>query len=243
MSTACVIVIGNEILSGRTQDSNLAWLAKELNELGIRLCEARVVMDSEAAIVEAVNACRTRYDYIFTTGGIGPTHDDITTACIARAFGQAVVRHPDAERKLRAHYADGNLNAARLKMADVPEGAKLIENPVSAAPGFCVENVYVMAGVPTIMRAMFDALKPQLKGGKPMRSRTLSAYTTEGNIAEELTAIQARYGEVEIGSYPFIRQQKLGVSIVLRSTDEAGNEKAAAEVRALLGKFGEVSEG
>lgn len=219
MSTACLIIIGNEILSGRTQDKNLAWLAKELNETGIRLAEVRVIPDVENTIVETVNHCRKLFTYVFTTGGIGPTHDDITTACVAKAFGVNVVRHPEAERRLLAHYTPDQVNEARMKMADVPEGAALIDNPVSAAPGYTIGNVYVLAGVPSIMQAMFANLKGALKGGAKTLSKTISAYITEGTIAAKLTAIQNDFPDVEIGSYPFIRNQRLGVSLVARTTD------------------------
>ncbi len=242
MTTACVIIIGNEILSGRTQDINLNWLAKSLNDIGVRLKEARVVPDSEAAIVGAVNGCRKLYDYVFITGGIGPTHDDITTACVASAFGVKVLRDGEAERRLRAHYTADMINEARLRMADIPEGATLIDNPVSAAPGYIMENVYVMAGVPKIMQAMFDGIRHQLQGGIPLISHTLSAYVTEGSIADELTKIQRRYPEVDIGSYPFIRNQKLGVSIVLRAEPSPALEIATQEVGVLLAKFSDVME-
>jgi molybdenum cofactor synthesis domain-containing protein len=243
MPTACILIIGNEILSGRTRDSNGAWLAEQLAPMGIALEEIRVIPDDEARIVEAVNACRARHTYLFTTGGIGPTHDDITTAAIAKAFGRKIVRHPEAERRLRAHYPPEMRNAARLKMADLPEGAELIDNPVSAAPGFILGNVYVMAGVPAIMQAMFDGIRHRLKGGAPVRSRTLSAHVTEGFIAEELAEIQRRHATVEIGSYPFMHRQKLGVSIVLRAADTNALDDAARDVHALLSRFAEVMEG
>ncbi|MDE3016007.1 MAG: competence/damage-inducible protein A, partial [Pseudomonadota bacterium] len=188
--TACLIIIGNEILSGRTQDVHLAWLAGEMNDAGIRLAEARVIPDRTATIVETVNACRPYFTYVFTTGGIGPTHDDITADAIARAFGVKLERNKEAEAALVRHYGREKLGAAQLKMADFPKGARLIFNPVSAAPGFAMENVFVFAGIPGIMRAMFAEVKPLLKGGKKMLSRTLSAYVTESAIAEGLSAIQ-----------------------------------------------------
>ena len=226
--TAALVIIGNEILSGRTQDANLAFLARELNEAGIQLREARVVPDDEAAIVEAVNACRKRYDHVFTTGGIGPTHDDITSACVAKALGRRFVRHPEAERRLRAYYPPEKLNEARLKMADTPEGAELIDNPVSVAPGFRVENVHVLPGVPSILQAMFAGLKPKLKGGAVVSSRTLTVFCPEGDIAKPLGEIQARHPSVEIGSYPFMSQNRFGTSLVFRGIDE-GQIAAAAE--------------
>ncbi|MDX1975585.1 MAG: competence/damage-inducible protein A [Rickettsiales bacterium] len=240
--TACLIIIGNEILSGRTQDKNIAWLAHELNEAGVKLVEVRVIADSEAAIIATVNECRKQFTYLFTTGGIGPTHDDITSDAIAKAFGLPLALDPKAEAILEKHYGRENLNNARLKMAHVPKGAALIPNPVSAAPGFQVDNVYVMAGVPSIMQAMFDHIRPSLKGGAKTLSRSLSAYVTEGAIADSLTALQQRHPEVEIGSYPFVRQ-KLGTSLVVRSTDKAALDATYAELKALvLGFVDEIIE-
>ena len=234
--TAALLIIGNEILSGRTQDANLNYLAKTLGGIGIRLAECRVVPDIEAKIIEAVNALRQAYDYVFTSGGIGPTHDDITSATVAKAFGVKLVRHLEAEARLTKHYKPEDLNEARLKMADVPEGAKLIDNPVSAAPGFFIENVYVMAGVPRIMQAMLDSIKGSLKGGARTISRTVSASITEGYIAQELSAIQEAFPAVEIGSYPFIRDGKLGVSLVSRGTDADTLEQVVVAIRALVTK-------
>lgn len=241
--TACLIIIGNEILSGRTQDKNLAWLATELNEQGITLAHARVIPDIESIIVETVNNCRRDYTYVFTTGGIGPTHDDITAASIAKAFGAPLIRHPEAERRLRAHYSADQINDARLKMADVPKDAELIDNPVSTAPGFRIENVFVLAGVPSIMQAMFDGLKHQLKGGKKTLSRTLKTNLAEGTLAASLAAVQDRYPEVEIGSYPHFQQGQLSTSLVFRSADSALLENALEETKkALLALKGEVEE-
>jgi molybdenum cofactor synthesis domain-containing protein len=238
MSTACVIVIGNEILSGRTQDINLNWLASELNLAGVRLREARVVPDVPEAIIGAVNECRAAYDYVFTTGGIGPTHDDITSECIARAFGRKSVRNKEAEALLRKHYGPDKLNAARLRMCDMPEGASLIPNPVSVAPGFIVENVYVMAGVPRIMQAMFGHVKSSLRGGKPMQSVTVSTFLTEGTIARELAAVQNRFPDVEIGSYPFVRDGRLGTSLVSRGEDEARLRATKNDLITMIKGFG-----
>lgn len=229
--TAALVIIGNEILSGRTQDANLAFLGRELNEAGIQLREVRVVPDEEAEIVAAVNACRARYDHVFTTGGIGPTHDDITSACVAKAVGRPLIRHPEAERRLRAYYPPEKLNEARLKMAETPEGAELIDNPVSVAPGFRVENVYVLPGVPSILQAMFAGLKPRLKGGAVVHSRTLTVFCPEGEIAAPLGRIQADHPRLEIGSYPFMRQDRFGTSLVFRGTDQAEIGRA---VEALL---------
>jgi molybdenum cofactor synthesis domain-containing protein len=236
--TAALIIIGNEILSGRTQDANLAFIARELGEIGIRLEEARVVADVEGAIVEAVNACRARHDYVFTTGGIGPTHDDITSACIAKALRRPHRREPEAERRLRAYYPPEKLNEARLKMAEMPEGAELIDNPVSVAPGFRIENVYVLPGVPSILQAMFAGLKPRLAGGAPVRSRTVTVFCPEGEIAQPLGEIQVRHPAVEIGSYPFMQQGRFGTSLVFRSTDEAAIATAAEELLAVVRERG-----
>lgn len=236
--TAAVIVIGNEILSGRTHDANLPYLAKALNAVGIRVMEARVVADDETAIVAAVNACRTTYDHVFTTGGIGPTHDDITSAAIARAFGVPIVRHPVAVDLLTRHYAAADLNEARLKMAEVPEGAALIGNPVSAAPGFRIANVWVLPGVPRILQAMVDGLTASLRGGDPVLSRTIAAFTTESGIAQPLADVQQRHFRTEIGSYPFVRSGRFGVSLVVRSTDHAALEAAAEAVALMLREQG-----
>ena len=239
--TAALVIIGNEILSGRTQDANLAYVAKRLTEKGLRLAEVRVVADVEAEIVAAVNLCRERYDYVFTTGGIGPTHDDITAAAIARAFGVAVERHGAASALLHDHYGE-SINEARLSMADLPKGAGLVDNPVSRAPGFSMDNVFALAGVPRIMQAMFDGILPQLKSGPPVISRTLSAFLGEGEIAEGLSAIQEAHGEVEIGSYPFFHQGKFGVSLVVRAMDALALDNAVADTQALLRSLGASPE-
>ena len=234
LTTACVIIIGNEILSGRTQDKNLGWLAKELNKSGIQLTEARVIPDVEQTIIDTVNYARKQFSYVFTTGGIGPTHDDITSATIAKTFGVALEKNPEAVAILTRHYGAKNLNPARLKMAEIPAGATLIYNPVSAAPGFKIENVYVMAGVPSIMQAMFDNIRHTLTGNAQMLSRTLSAYITEGIIAEQLTAIANSYDNVEIGSYPFMRNNRLGTSLVTRSIDESSLNAAYGQIKSML---------
>ncbi|MGF6228811.1 molybdenum cofactor synthesis domain-containing protein [Inquilinus ginsengisoli] len=236
--TAAVLVIGDEILSGRTKDANMGFLAERLTELGIRLSEARVVPDVPEEIVAAVNALRARYDHVFTTGGIGPTHDDITAECIARAFGVPLLRHPDAVRRLEAHYEAGQLNEARLRMANVPEGGTLIDNPVSAAPGFRIGNVYVMAGVPRIMQAMFDGIAPTLAGGDKVLSRTVTCDLGEGVIAAGLGAIAAVYPELSVGSYPYFRAGKFGTSLVLRGTDAEKLSSATEAVRSLVVSLG-----
>jgi molybdenum cofactor synthesis domain-containing protein len=232
--SACVIIIGNEILSGRTHDANLPYLAKALNGVGIRVMEVRVVRDDERAIVEAVNACRAAYDYVFTTGGIGPTHDDITAASIAKAFSVPIKRDPRAVDLLTRHYGATDLSEARLKMAEVPEGASLIDNPVSSAPGFRIGNVFVLPGVPSILQAMVDGLVVTLRGGDPVLSRTISALATESAIAAPLSAVQDAHPQVEIGSYPFVRSGRFGVSLVVRSTNRAALDAAAAAVAAML---------
>lgn len=237
-ATAAVVVIGNEILSGRTVDANLSYLARELNALGIRLREARFVPDDEAMIVEAVNACRQRWAYVFTTGGIGPTHDDITAAAVARAFNRRLVRHPEAERRLRAYYPPERLNEARLKMADMPEGAELIDNPVSVAPGFRIENVYVLAGIPRVAQAMFEGIRRTLAGGPPIVSASVLLFAPEGEIAAPLAALQKRFPDVEIGSYPFFRFDRPGTSIVLRGTDRTRLEEALTCLRNIAAELG-----
>jgi molybdenum cofactor synthesis domain-containing protein len=240
---ACLLIIGNEILSGRTQDKNLAWLATELNEIGVALREVRVIPDHAPTIISTVNECRARFTYVFTTGGIGPTHDDITSQCIADAFGDTLFLHPDAQDVLTRHYGAENLNEARLKMGHVPRGARLIANPVSAAPGFIIGNVYVMAGVPRIMQAMFDGLKHELKGGAKMLSGSLSVYVTEGIIAAGLTELQDRFADVDIGSYPFIRAGRLGTSLVCRSTSSEALATCLGELRSFLTTLaGEVED-
>jgi len=236
--TACLIVIGNEILSGRTKDKNLGFVAERLTDWGIRLTEARVIPDVEATIVETLNACRARFDYVFTTGGIGPTHDDITAAAVAKAFGVALHRHPEALKIMQRQHKPEDLNEARLKMADVPEGSVLIDNPVSGAPGFRIGNVHVMAGVPMIMQAMLEGLRHTLVGGAPVRSRAVRAFLPEGAVAEGLGVIQARHPELDIGSYPFYRKGRFGTNLVLRGTDEAVLAQAEGEVGDLIRALG-----
>lgn len=237
--TACMLIIGNEILSGRTQDLNLAYLAKRLNSVGVQVHEARVVPDIEEKIIAAVNETRAKYDYVFTSGGIGPTHDDITAAAIARAFGVPLVRDAEAVRRLEhAYRGTDKLNEARLKMADVPQGAALIDNSVTAAPGFRMENVYVMAGVPKICQAMIDAVLPQLKQGAVILSTSVGTNLAEGNIAAGLTDLQNRYADIEIGSYPQFVDGGYRTTLVFRSPDAARNEQAAAELRALIESLG-----
>lgn len=237
--TAGVLIIGDEILSGRTQDVNLNAIANFFAVHGVELAEARVVGDRASEIVAALDALRSRYDYVVTTGGIGPTHDDITTASVAKAFGRKVIRHPEAERRLRAYFGD-RANPARLRMAEVPDGpgVDLIDNHVSVAPGYRIENVYVMAGVPSVARAMLDAVLPTLRGGAPVYAQSVDGTVREGDIAAPLADIQARYPATAIGSYPFLRQDKLGTSIVVRSTDKAAIAAAIAEVAEAMRRLG-----
>ncbi len=238
--TAAVLLIGDEILSGRTKDANLGYIADYLTVVGIDLKEARVVSDEEADIVAALNALRARYTYVFTTGGIGPTHDDITADCVAAAFGVAIDHHPEALRILREHWAGRGIeeNEARLRMARIPDSAELIPNPVSKAPGFHIGNVFVMAGVPKIMQAMLDAVAPKLTGGAVMLSRTVPLDLGEGDVAARLKEIQAAHHGVMIGSYPYERDGRFATNIVVRSRDEAAVTAAAAEVERLPEELG-----
>jgi len=227
---AALIIIGNEVLSGRTQDANLQFLALGLNEAGIRLKEVRVIPDDEAEIIETVNSLRAKFDYVFTTGGIGPTHDDITSDSVAKAFGVPLLRDPRAVELLKKVIKPENLNEARLRMANIPQGAALIDNPVSAAPGFNIGNVYVMAGVPRIMQAMFDGIKHSLRGGAKVLSKAVTLHIGEGSIAVALGDIQKRNPTVDIGSYPFTRDSGYGTIIVSRGTDAALVSAVSAEV-------------
>jgi molybdenum cofactor synthesis domain-containing protein len=219
--TAALVVIGDEILSGRTQDKNVAQLATWLNDHGIRFAEVRVVPDDSAAIGEAVNALRVKHDYLFTTGGIGPTHDDITVDAIAAAFGVPVVEHPAARKILEDYYRDrpGGLTAARLRMARVPQGAELLRNPSSGAPGIKMENVYILAGVPGIAASMLEALTGTLEGGKPVVSVTVGARAPESDVADLLRETEEAHPGVAIGSYPFFREGRYGSNFVIRSED------------------------
>jgi molybdenum cofactor synthesis domain-containing protein len=241
--TAAVLLIGNEVLSGRTKDKNLGFIADYLSALGIDLMEARVVADDAADIVAAVNALRARYTYVFTTGGIGPTHDDITADCIAQAFGVAISHHPEAVAILSKYYTETGreLNEVRMRMARIPKGATLIKNPVSFAPGFRMENVFVMAGVPKIMQAMMDEISPLLAKGELVQARTVMFLGGEGDIAKPLKDIQERFNNVTIGSYPFESAQGYCTNLVLRSRELAALEKATTEVSAMADRL--VKEG
>ena len=237
--TGCMLVIGNEILSGRTQDTNLAHLAKVLNELEVRLVEARVIPDIEDVIVNTVNECRAKFDYIFTTGGIGPTHDDITAVCMAKAFGVEVIRHPEIEAVIRRREASAEVMESRLLMARVPEGSNLIDNPTGGPQGFQIDNVFVMAGVPSVMQAMASTFSDkQIKGAKPVRSRSVGAYLGESAVAGALEDIQNQHPEVDLGSYPFYRQKGYGTNLVIRGTDEAELEVVKSKVGEMIKSFG-----
>ncbi len=234
--TACVLIIGNEILSGKTQDTNLQFLGFELAKLGIRLAEGRVVRDEPAAIVRHLNEARREFTYVFTTGGIGPTHDDITAECVALAFGVPLELNADAVERLQR--GGRPLNEARLKMARIPRGAELVDNSVSNAPGFKIENVFVLAGIPSIARAMFASAVPLLVRGSPILSASVDAYLREGDFAEALERIQQRHPAVEIGSYPFNRDGRLGATLVARGTDRALLAKVADEIAAAIEALG-----
>jgi molybdenum cofactor synthesis domain-containing protein len=233
--TAGLLIIGDEILSGRTKDKNIGYIAEYLGRIGIDLKEVRVVGDAEAAIVEALNALRTRYSYVFTTGGIGPTHDDITADCVAKAFGVGIDVDPRVVALLKERFSDVELNAARLRMARIPDGAELIPNKVSRAPGFRIGNVMVMAGVPTIMQAMLDEAAKTLKTGARLLSETIRADAREGDIGTPLSEIAKAHPDTMIGSYPFFDEARgPNTNIVVRSRDPATLSSAKAAVEAML---------
>jgi len=234
--TAGLLVIGDEILSGRTKDVNIGATAEFCTDLGIELKEVRVVSDETDEIVDALNALRSRYTYVFTTGGIGPTHDDITADAVAKAFGVALPINAQAREMLESRWRQTGteVNEARLRMARIPEGADLIVNSVSAAPGFRIGNVHVMAGVPIIMRAMLEALAPTLKGGKKVLSVTIKAAVGEGTVGGPLGELQAQYPDVKMGSYPQMGKDRVMTELVLRSSDPERLEEAAAAVRAMV---------
>ncbi len=235
--TAAILVIGDEILSGRTRDANMHYLAGELATKGIDLKEARIVPDVQDAIVGALNALRARYDHVFTSGGIGPTHDDITADAVAAAFGLPLHVRDDARELLARHYDRSGLefNEARMRMARIPEGAVLIDNPISAAPGFSMENVHVMAGVPNIFQAMVASLLPRLTGGRPLLSQTLRIERGEGSVAKPLAALAAEFDDLSFGSYPFIQNGAYGTNIVVRGTDAGRLDAAMARLAAIAG--------
>lgn len=232
--TAAVLVVGDEILSGRTKDKNVGYIAEYLTAIGIDVREARVVPDEPDEIVAALDALRTRYSYVFTTGGIGPTHDDITADCVARAFGVTIDIRDDAVEMMRARYPDMELTPARLRMARIPDGGTLIANAVSGAPGFRIGNVIVMAGVPKIMQAMLDAVAPMLEGGTPLLSRTCTGAIKEGDIAEPLGDLQKRFPDTMMGSYPGYGDKGFFTSVVVRTRDPKLLDEASAAVEAMI---------
>tara|TARA_B100001057_G_scaffold5173_1_gene4727 strand:+ start:1383 stop:2132 length:750 start_codon:yes stop_codon:yes gene_type:complete len=218
---AAILIIGNEILSGRTQDTNTSTIANWLNIIGVKVSEVRVIPDIEKKIVDTLNVLRKENNYVFTTGGIGPTHDDITAQSVSKAFGLKYEMHKEAYKILEAYYKPGEFNDGRKKMVWMPENASLILNPTSGAPGFSVENVFCLPGVPSILKSMLGSLKNKIVGGEPILSHTISLKTVESEIANSLTKVQEQNQDVEIGSYPFFHAGKLGVSIVLRSENQS----------------------
>jgi len=230
--TAGIIIIGDEILSGRTKDLNINWIANELNQIGIRLIEARVIIDDKHTIVDVINEFRKKFTYVFSCGGIGPTHDDITTESVASAFNLQLEKNNEAMERLNLHYSNTKIefNEARQKMAIIPKGATLIDNPVSAAPGFRIENVFVFAGVPRIMQGMFKSISDQLSGGEILNSVTVTSNIGEGLIAKSLEQIEKKYADLKIGSYPYFKPNGFGTSIVLRSINKRILKLASQEV-------------
>lgn len=233
---AAIIIIGNEILSGRTQDVNVINISTWLNNLGVKLEEVRVIPDVESTIVDTVNKIRKKFNYIFTTGGIGPTHDDITSKSIAKAFKVRYCYHPEAYRILQNYYEKGKFNIGRRKMAKTPKNASLIYNPSSAAPGFYIQNVYCLPGVPTILKSMLGGLNNKIIGGNKILSKTLSLRTVESEISIPLEKVQNKYKNLEIGSYPFFQQGKIGVSLVMRSDNVKLIEKCLNEIMKFVKK-------
>ena len=227
---AAILIIGNEILSGRTQDTNTSTLAIWLNSIGVKVGEVRVIPDVEKTIVNVLNLLRSEYNYVFTTGGIGPTHDDITAQSVSKAFGIKYEIHKEAYKILEAYYKPGEFNEGRQKMVWMPENANLILNPTSGAPGFIVDNVFCLPGVPSILKSMLGGLKNEIVGGKPILSLTVSLKTVESEIADSLTKVQNNNQDVEIGSYPFFHAGKLGVSIVIRSEDQSKIDECSSQI-------------
>ena len=227
---AAVLIIGNEILSGRTQDTNTSTIALWLNSIGVIVQEVRVIPDIENTIIDTINKLRKSYNYVFTTGGIGPTHDDITAESISKAFNLNYEIHNEAFKILEAYYKPGEFNEGRQKMVWMPRNANLILNPTSGAPGFNVENVFCLPGVPSILKSMLGGLKNKIVGGKPILSNTISLRTVESEIAKPLSNVQDRYSDIEIGSYPFFQAGKLGVSIIIRSEEQPRIDKCREEI-------------
>ena len=240
VTTAGIIIIGDEILSGRTKDSNINWIACQLDDLGIRLKEARIIPDDPNTIIKTIQAYTNKYTYVFSCGGIGPTHDDITTECVAKAFNQKLYKDTEAVRRLKLHYEGTNIefNKARQKMAIVPKNSELIDNPVSAAPGYRIENLFVFAGVPKIMQGMFNGILSELTGGKKLKSKTVSSNIGEGLLAKDLEKLENKFLNVKIGSYPYFKPGSFGTSIVLRSEDENSLEKAFQAILEIIIKLG-----
>ena len=235
-SIAGIIIIGDEILSGRTKDTNSNWIAKELDSLGVRLMEVNVIPDNKTKIIELVKLYSDKYTYVFTCGGIGPTHDDITTESIAKAFDLKLEKNEEAMIRLERHYKNSKIdfNEARQKMAIIPFGAKLIDNPVSAAPGFMIKNIYVFAGVPEIMKSMFEFISHQLTGGTYVFNKTVSCNLGEGKIAKFLEEIENKYADLKIGSYPYFNPEGFGTSLVLRSEKKEILQLASVELIKLI---------
>ncbi|AFS47545.1 molybdopterin-binding protein [alpha proteobacterium HIMB5] len=227
---AAILIIGNEILSGRTQDTNTSTLATWLNSIGVKVGEVRIIPDVEETIISTLNHLRNNYNYVFTTGGIGPTHDDITAESVSKAFELKYEIHKEAYKILEAYYKPGEFNKGRQKMVWMPSNANLILNPTSGAPGFNVENVYCLPGVPSILKSMLGGLKNDIVGGDPIISKTISLRTVESEIAESLTKVQNENKDVEIGSYPFFQAGKLGVSIVLRSENQSKIDECNSKI-------------
>jgi molybdenum cofactor synthesis domain-containing protein len=233
---AAILIIGNEILSGRTQDTNTSTLATWLNSIGVKVQEVRVIPDIEKTIVDTLNVLRKENDYVFTTGGIGPTHDDITAESVSKAFGLKYEIHKEGYKILEAYYKPGEFNEGRQKMIWMPENAELILNPTSGAPGFSVDNVFCLPGVPSIMKSMLGGLKNKIVGGEPILSQTISLKTVESEIANSLTEVQDNNKDVEIGSYPFFHAGKLGVSIVLRSENQSRIDECNLQILNFVNK-------
>tara|TARA_B100000073_G_scaffold320686_1_gene300576 strand:+ start:325 stop:1074 length:750 start_codon:yes stop_codon:yes gene_type:complete len=233
---SAILIIGNEILSGRTQDTNTSTLANWLNSIGVKVNEVRVVPDEEKIIIDTLNFLRKTYNYVFTTGGIGPTHDDITAQSVSKAFNQKYEIHQEAFKILKAYYKPGEFNEGRQKMVWMPKGAELILNPTSGAPGFNIENVFCLPGVPSILKSMLGGLKNKIIGGNPILSHTISLRTVESEIANSLTKVQDENKDVEIGSYPFFHAGKLGVSIVIRSEDQSKIDLCNSQILEFVNK-------
>jgi molybdenum cofactor synthesis domain-containing protein len=236
--TAAVLIIGDEILSGRTQDINLAFIARYLAAFGIPVRETRVVPDIADEIVAAVNHLRAKFTYLFTTGGIGPTHDDITADCVAQAFGVEISENAEALAMLGTRYKLEDLNAARRRMARIPHGATLIPNAVSTAPGFQIENVFVMAGIPAVMQSMMDTVGPRLQRGRPLLSKSLTVFAGEGVIAAGLAGVQKRFPDLPMGSYPFVRDGRYGTTLVVRGVDPTRLTEAFSALEVMVGELG-----